>query len=130
MSHHLCDGEALIDIPIKHRFDHIDGSFAHNPRNPKLVVHDHVDAVKWILLVFKSINEYSKSPNVLFFATVGFALQHLGSCVICRFELLAAGQELVASVGLTNCPDKDIKRAIFDVGCATEIHKLDFVLAI
>ena len=130
MSHHLCDGEALVDIPVKHRFDYIDGSLAHDPWNPKLVVHDLVDAVKRVLLVYESVEKYSKCPNVLFFATVRFALQHFGSCVICRSELLAASQDLVDGFGLTDCPDKYIKGAVLDVRCAAEINKLDFVLAI
>lgn len=70
MLHYLCDCQSLIDIAVQHRLDKINRSLTHDPWDSKLAVHDLVDAIEWVFLVNKCIEENAKCPDVLFFPTV------------------------------------------------------------
>lgn len=80
--HYLCNREALVDVPIEHRLDQIDRRLTQNPRYSKLVIHNLVDAVERIFFVHEGIEQDAKSPNILFFSTVGFSLQYFWSSVV------------------------------------------------
>lgn len=82
MLHYLRDRVPLVDVPVEHSFDQIDGCVTHNPGNTELVVHDFVDAVEGVFFVYKSVQQDTERPHILFSATVGFTLQHLGRCVV------------------------------------------------
>lgn len=47
------------------------------------MIENLVDVVEWILLVDNSVEENSKSPDVLFLTPVRLALEDFGSSVIC-----------------------------------------------
>jgi len=47
---------------------------AHDPWNAKFAVHDFIDAVEGVFLVYDSIKKDPKRPDVLLFASVGPAL--------------------------------------------------------
>lgn len=82
MLHNLRDRVSLVDVPIEHGFDQIDGCVTHNPRDAELVVHDFVDAVKRVFFVDESVQQNTERPHILFSAPVGFTLQHLGRCIV------------------------------------------------
>ena len=46
------------------------------------MVHDLVDAIEGVLLVDDGVEEDSESPDVLFFATVGFTGEDFGGSVV------------------------------------------------
>ena len=83
MPHNLRDTQSAIDIPIQHALDQIDAVLAHDPRDPELMVHDLVDAVKGVFLVDEGIEQDAEGPDVLFFAAVGAALEDFGGGVVC-----------------------------------------------
>lgn len=70
MFHNLCDRQSLIYVAVQHRFDEIDGGVTHDPWDTKLTVHDLVDAVEWIFLVYERIKENAECPDILFFPTI------------------------------------------------------------
>ena len=86
----LGDGVTLIHFAVEHRLDQIDRRLAHDPGNAQLVVHDLVDTVKGILLVDERVEKDPESPDVLLPPTIGFALQHLGRCIICMTAILVS----------------------------------------
>lgn len=88
MLHNLRNRVPLVDVPIEHGFDQIDGRVTHNPRNAELVVHDFVDAVKGVFFVYESVQQDTERPHILFSATVGFTLQHLGRCIVYSVRLV------------------------------------------
>ena len=53
------------------------------------MIKDLVNAVKRVLFVDECVEEDPKRPHILFLATIGFALQDLGSGIICYWVALA-----------------------------------------
>lgn len=83
MLHDFRDGQAVVDISVQHSSDQVDAVFREwDKRNAKGVIQDLVDIVKRILLVDNRVKKDSKSPDVLLFAAIGFALQDFGCSVI------------------------------------------------
>lgn len=82
MLHNLSDGVSLIHFAIEHRLDQIDRSLAHDPRNAKLVIHDFIYAIEWVLFVHESVEKDPEGPDILFLATIRFALQYFWRSVI------------------------------------------------
>jgi hypothetical protein len=70
MIQNLLDIYPPIQIPIQHLADQINARLAHDIRNTKIPIHDLIDTVKWILLVYDGVEENTESPHVLFFATI------------------------------------------------------------
>lgn len=82
MLQNLPNSNPLIDIPIQHHPDQINGCLAHNIRNSKIVVHDLVDAIKGVLFVHDGVQQDTQCPDVLFFSAVGLAGEDFGGGVI------------------------------------------------
>lgn len=74
MFHNLCDRQSLIYVAVQHRFDKVDRVLAHDPWDPKLSVHDFVDAVKWVFLVYERVEKNAESPDILFLTTILLSL--------------------------------------------------------
>jgi len=73
MIQNLLDIYPSIQIPIEHLADQINACLAHDIGNTKIPIHDLIDAVEWILLVYDGVEEDTESPNILLFATVWLA---------------------------------------------------------
>lgn len=56
---------------------------AHDPWDPKFTVHNLIDAVEGVFLVYDSVEKDPKRPDVLLFASVGPALKDFGRSVVC-----------------------------------------------
>ena len=55
MLHNLRNRISLVDIPVKHGFDEVDGWFAHDPRDTELEVHDLINTVEGVFFVYQSV---------------------------------------------------------------------------
>ena len=84
MVQYLRDTQPPVDVTVEHALDQIDALLAHNPGDSQLMIHDLVDAVEGVLLVDEGVEQDTESPDVLFFAAVGTALEDFGSGIICR----------------------------------------------
>lgn len=73
MFQHLADGDSLIDVAIEHQSHKIDTGVAHNIRDSEIVIHNLVDGVEGIFFVDDGVEKNTKSPDVLFFTSVGLA---------------------------------------------------------
>lgn len=80
---HLGDGQTVVDIAVQHLADQIDAGFGEGKEgDAQGLIEDFVDVVEWVLLVDDRVQQDTQSPDILFLAAVGFALEDLGGCVI------------------------------------------------
>lgn len=83
----LLDIYPSIQIPIQHLADQINACLAHDIGHTKISIHDLVDAVEWILLVYDGVEEDPESPDVLLFATVWLPGKDFGRRIICEITI-------------------------------------------
>jgi hypothetical protein len=77
------DGDPFIHISIQHLADQIDAPFGKwEERYSQRVIQNFVDVVEWVLLVDDRVEQNTESPHILLFSAIGFALKHLGRCVV------------------------------------------------
>jgi hypothetical protein len=78
------DRDPFINISIEHLADQIYATFGKRQEGySKWVIQNFVDIIERILFVDDSVEQNAKSPHVLFFAPVCFALKDLGCGVVC-----------------------------------------------
>lgn len=83
MLEHLGDGQTVVDVTVQHLADQINAGFGKGKeRDAEGVIEDLVDVVEWVLLVDNCVQQDTQSPDILFLAAVGFALEDLGGRVI------------------------------------------------
>ena len=73
MLQYLSDGNSLVDIPIQHQPHQIDTGIAHDVGNSEIVIHNLIDGVEGVFFVDDRVEEDAKSPDILFFTSVGLA---------------------------------------------------------
>jgi hypothetical protein len=78
----LLNGVPFRYIPVEHTSDEVDTLLADDIWHPQVAIHDLIDAVEGVLLVYDGIKEYSQGPYILLFASIRLASQNLGCCVI------------------------------------------------
>jgi hypothetical protein len=69
----LSNRNSLINIAVQHQSHQIDACIAHDIWNSEIVIHDLVDGVEGVFFVDDCVEEYAKSPDILFLASVGLA---------------------------------------------------------
>lgn len=82
MLQYLADSNSLLNVAVQHQPYKINALLRHNPRHPKIMVHDLVDTVEGVFFVDDSVEQDAEGPDILFFATVGTASEDFGGCVI------------------------------------------------
>jgi hypothetical protein len=82
MLENLVDVVSLRQIPVKHLADKVDALVADRVRYPQVAIHDLVDAVEGILLVYNSIEENAEGPHILLLASVWLSGKNFGGCVV------------------------------------------------
>ena len=83
MFEHLGDGQPVINITIEHRADEVNAVFGEGEEgDSEGVVEDLVDVIEGVFLVDDRVKEDTQGPDVLFFATIGSALEDFGRGVI------------------------------------------------
>ena len=82
MLQNLVDIETLGNIAIQHAPDEIYALLAKDERYPEVSIHDLIDAIKGVLLVYDCVKEDTQRPNILLLAAVRFSSQDLRSSVI------------------------------------------------
>lgn len=71
-----------VNIPVEHCSYQINALFTHDIRNPKIAVHNLVNAVEWILFVDDGVKKDAECPDILLLTTIGFSGKDFGCCVI------------------------------------------------
>lgn len=80
---HLSNGQTVVDVAVQHLADQINASFREGKEgDTEGVVENLVNIVEWVLLVDDRVQQYTQGPDILFLATVGFALEDLGGSVV------------------------------------------------
>lgn len=82
MLQNLRNSNAPLDVAVEHESNQIEVLFRHDVGHAQVVVHDFVDAVERVLLVYNGIEEDAEGPNILLFAAICFASEDFGSSVI------------------------------------------------
>jgi hypothetical protein len=76
----------LLDLAIQHLLDQVETSILlaveGRERHPQRVVQDLVNVVEGVLFVHNGVEQNPKSPHILLFPAIRFALKHLGRRVI------------------------------------------------
>lgn len=65
--------QSLADVSIQHFTDKIYALFAQNVWNTQIVIHNLVNAVEWVLLIYDRVQQDTESPNILLFAVIRLA---------------------------------------------------------
>lgn len=85
MLEHLGDGQTVVNVAVQHLADQIDAGVGEREEgDAEGLIEDLVDIVEWVLLVNDRVQQDTQSPDILFLAAVGFALEDLGGRVIYR----------------------------------------------
>lgn len=69
-------------VAVQHAAYEIDAVVAHDEGDPQVAVHDLVDAVERVLLVYNRVQQDAQGPDVLLFAAVWFPGQDFWCSVI------------------------------------------------
>ena len=84
MLYNLGDGETVVDVSVKHPPDQVNAILRKRQEwDSKRVVQNLIDVIEWVFFVNDCVKQNTKSPDILLFASVGFALQDLRRRIIC-----------------------------------------------
>lgn len=90
MFHDFGDGISTINVTIEHLLDQIDAILGEwQIWNPQGMVENFIDVVEWVLLVNNSVQENTKSPNILLFSSIRLALKDFRCCIVCKWSVSA-----------------------------------------
>lgn len=79
----LVDVVALFHVAIKHMADKINALVTNRVRYTQVAVHDLVNAVEGILLVYNRVEKNAQCPYVLLLSAIWLSSKHFGSGVVC-----------------------------------------------